>query len=205
MLIYFTTGTLFGLSAGLSPGPLATLVISETLQHNVRAGIKVACAPLITDLPIVILSIFIVNNLSNFNGVLGIISLLGGAFVFYLGIKTCRIKSFRVDKSDAKPKSLLKGIVVNILSPHPYLFWFSIGAPTLIKAANQNLFSAFMFVVPFYILLVGSKIMIVLLAGKSKSFLTGKSYSAIMKILGLLLVVFSCFLFHEGAKLLSWI
>ena len=42
-----------GLAAGFAPGPLLVLVISETLQHSTRAGIKVAFAPVITDLAIV--------------------------------------------------------------------------------------------------------------------------------------------------------
>ena len=30
------SGAVFGLSGGLTPGPLLTLVISETLKHGVR-------------------------------------------------------------------------------------------------------------------------------------------------------------------------
>ncbi|MBT4876955.1 MAG: LysE family translocator, partial [Desulfobacula sp.] len=46
MIHYLTIGMVLGLSAGLAPGPLLTLVISETLLHDIRAGIKVAMAPL---------------------------------------------------------------------------------------------------------------------------------------------------------------
>ncbi|NCD26558.1 MAG: hypothetical protein EOL86_13335, partial [Deltaproteobacteria bacterium] len=49
------SGLVLGLSAGLSPGPLLTLMLSETLRHGVRAGLLVAVAPLISDLPIIIL------------------------------------------------------------------------------------------------------------------------------------------------------
>jgi len=55
-------------SAGFAPGPLLTLVISETLQHDIKSGVKVALAPIITDLPIIILS-----KLTNFHDILGII------------------------------------------------------------------------------------------------------------------------------------
>ena len=43
-LTYITTGFILGLS-GLIPGPLLTLVISETLKHGVKEGIKVAASP----------------------------------------------------------------------------------------------------------------------------------------------------------------
>ncbi|MCD6225405.1 MAG: hypothetical protein J7K32_07820 [Deltaproteobacteria bacterium] len=58
MLTFLTAGTILGLSAGLIPGPLLTLVISETLRHNIKAGIKIAVAPLLTDLPIIGLTFF---------------------------------------------------------------------------------------------------------------------------------------------------
>ena len=48
------TGVIFGLSAGFAPGPLLTLVITQTLKHNIKEGVKVALAPLLTDLPIIL-------------------------------------------------------------------------------------------------------------------------------------------------------
>ena len=43
---------IMGLGEGIKPGPLNTLVITETLQHDWRAGTKVAISPLITDAPV---------------------------------------------------------------------------------------------------------------------------------------------------------
>ena len=51
-----SAGLVYGLSAGFSPGPLMALVISQTLKHGIREGAKVAVAPLITDLPIILLA-----------------------------------------------------------------------------------------------------------------------------------------------------
>jgi len=56
MISFFMTGTLLGLSAGIAPGPLLTLVISETLQKDIKAGIRVALAPMFTDVPIIVIS-----------------------------------------------------------------------------------------------------------------------------------------------------
>ena len=46
---FIVMGAIFGFAAGISPGPLLTLVITETIKHNKTEGIKVALAPLITD------------------------------------------------------------------------------------------------------------------------------------------------------------
>lgn len=50
-LDFLFLGIALGLSAGLSPGPLQAIVISETLLKGKKEGIKVALAPLLTDLP----------------------------------------------------------------------------------------------------------------------------------------------------------
>ena len=59
------SGAVFGLAAGLMPGPLLALVIQQTLRHGPTEGIKVAAAPLLTDLPIVAAALFAVNRVAD--------------------------------------------------------------------------------------------------------------------------------------------
>lgn len=192
-----------GLSAGFAPGPLLTLVISETLQHDIKSGIKIAIAPVITDIPIIILTLFLLSKLSNFHDILGTISLIGGCFIIFLGFKSILTKGVNLDYDEIKPKSLTKGVLANILNPHPYLFWFGVGAPMINKALNQNITSAFAFIISFYIFLVGSKIALAILVGKSKYFLCGNIYIYIMRFLGMLLCVLAFVLFYDGLKLMK--
>ncbi len=203
MMHFLTIGTILGLSAGFAPGPLLTLVVSETLQHNIKSGIKVALAPIITDFPIIILTLLVLSKLSNFHNILGIISLVGGFVILFMGYGSLRTKGIKLIIKEVKPKSLLKGVLANSLSPHPYLFWFSVGAPTMTKAMNQNISAPFTFIISFYIFLVGSKITLAILIGKSKSFLSGKIYLFIMRFLGLVLCILAIILFYDGLKLLK--
>jgi threonine/homoserine/homoserine lactone efflux protein len=203
MINFLTIGTILGLSAGFAPGPLLALVISETLQHDIQSGVKVALAPIITDLPIIILTLFILAKLSNFHNILGIISLIGGFFILFMGYESIRTKGVELNLQETKPKSLTKGILANALSPHPYLFWFSVGAPTMTKAMRQNIIAPLAFIGSFYALLVGSKILLAILVGKSKSFLGGNVYIYTMRVLGLILCVLAFALFRDGLKLLG--
>jgi threonine/homoserine/homoserine lactone efflux protein len=203
MINFLTIGTILGLSAGITPGPLLTLVICETLQHDVKSGVKVALAPIITDLPVVILTSFILAKLSNFQNIIGIISLMGGFFILFMGYKSIRTKGVELNFQETRPKSLIKGILTNVLSPHPYLFWFSVGAPTLTKAMDHHIMAALAFISSFWVLLVGSKILLAILVGKSKSFLVGNVYIYTMRLLGLVLCVFAFTLFQDGLKLLG--
>ena len=203
MLQYLTIGTVLGLSAGFAPGPLLTLVISETIQHDIKSGIKVAIAPIITDLPIIVFTLLVLSKISNFNEILGIISLAGGCFVIYMGYKNICIKGVELNLQDIKPKSLTKGVIANVLSPHPYLFWISVGAPIMSKAMSQNVSASLAFIISFYAFLVGSKIVLALFIGKSKSFVVDNAYIYTMRILGLILCVLAIVLFHDGLKLLG--
>ncbi|MBU0482441.1 MAG: LysE family translocator [Proteobacteria bacterium] len=202
MIHYLLFGIVLGLSAGFAPGPLFALVISETLRHGVGSGIRVSLAPVITDLPIIFVSLFVLAKLSGFNTVLGIVSLLGGLFVFYMGWQNIRAGSFSPDQAEALPQSLAKGVLVNFLSPHPYLFWLSVGAPVVLKAAGVNGFAPILFVGGFYAMLIGSKVFLAVLAGRSKTFLAGRKYVLTMRILGGALCLLSLVLVRDGLKFL---
>ena len=203
MISFLTTGTILGLSAGFAPGPLLALVVSETLQHDIKAGIKVALAPILTDLPIIIFTLFILARLSRFHHVLGAISILGACFILYIGATNILTKGLAIKENNDTPKSLQKGILVNVLSPHPYLFWLSVGGPTTLKAMGQSLPAAISFILSFYVLLVGSKIVLALLVGKSRSFLLGTKYIFTMRLLGVILIIFAGFLFRDGLQMLG--
>lgn len=204
MVSILIIGAMLGLSAGIAPGPLLTLVISETLQHDIKAGIKVAFVPLITDIPIIVLALLISASLIDLNHILGVISLIGGCFILYLAYNNLYIEAVELDEQEIKkPGSLIKGILTNVLSPHPYLFWITVGAPMVSKAMNENNTTVLIFILSFYLCLVGSKITIAILTGRSKSFLSGKPYIYTMKFLGIVLGLFAIILFHDGLQLLG--
>lgn len=201
---YILIGALLGLSAGFAPGPLMTLVISETLQHGVSNGIKVAIVPVITDLPVIIVTFYLSARLTELDHILGMVSLAGGFFILYLAGNNLRTVAVAVDINNLpRPRSIMKGILTNILSPHPYMFWLTVGAPVLGNAMKESFIYALVFVAVFYACLVGSKILLAVITGKSRAFLAGKAYIYTMKLLGVLLCVFSILLFHDGLRLLG--
>ncbi len=200
---FLATGILLGLPSGLAPGPLLALVISETLRHDIAAGIKVAMAPLLTDLPLLLVTFFILSKLAAFHAILGIISLAGGCVILFMGIQGLRSKGIALDAELKPPASMAKGILANVLSPHPYLFWFSVGGPIMIQAHQAGTGALPAFILGFYTMLVGAKISIAIMTGKSKAFLRGKAYRYALQGFGLVLCGFSLFLFHDGLVLLK--
>lgn len=201
MLSFLVAGIVLGVSAGFAPGPLLALVISETLRHGPVAGIKVALSPIVTDLPIVVATLFVLMKLSQFQNILGGVSVAGGCFVAYLGFQNFRITGFDLKLDGIRDKSLKKGVIANFLSPHPYFFWFGVGAPSTLRAMDHGLSAAIGFIAGFYVSLVTSKMAVAVLVGKSRSFLAGRAYIYVMRLMGMTLLVFGGLLIHEGFKL----
>jgi threonine/homoserine/homoserine lactone efflux protein len=199
---FFILGTLMGLTAGVSPGPLITLVLTETLKHGRAAGIKIAISPLFTDLPIIIITLFVFSRLTQFNLILSIISLVGGVFITYLGYETIKTKGLVFDKQTSGSQPLWKGIIANFLSPHAYIFWATIGAPLVTEAYQISLIAAISFIFSFYLLLTGSKIVIVLIVARSKNFMGSRAYIGIMRLLGMILFIIAMYFIYDGLKYL---
>jgi len=203
MLSYVTFAAILGLSAGFAPGPLLTLVIGETLQHGRGAGVKVAVAPLITDTPIIIAILLLFSQIRHIEPLLGGVAIAGGIFVFTMGISSLRIKAVTISGEVVKERSLLKGVIANLLNPAPYLFWVGVGAPMLIKASDESPVYAALFLITFYSLIVGSKILLAAITEKSRGFLRGDFYINIMRLLGIAMCVIAIFLIYDGLKLMQ--
>ncbi len=191
-------GFIFGLSSGVAPGPLLALVITQTLKHGVTEGIKVAAAPLITDLPIILASLFLLTRMADFKAAFGVISLAGGIYVLYLAYECFRTKPVDLSGLQEQPKSIRKGTLINLLNPHPYLFWVTVGTPYFLRLRQQSLLAALLFMVSFYGLLVGSKALLAIIVGRSRTFLMSKGYLMILRILAGMLALFAFFLIRDG-------
>jgi threonine/homoserine/homoserine lactone efflux protein len=156
---------------------------------------------MVTDLPIILLTLFVLSRLAEFHGILGAISIAGGVFLMFMGYESLRTTGFDLKLQDGKRMSLRKGILTNVLSPHPYLFWVSVGAPTMARASGVNLLAPAAFIVGFYACLVGSKIVLAVLVGRSRSLFRGKANAWPLRRLGAALMVLALLLFRDGVQL----
>ena len=198
MIHFLAIGALLGLSAGLSPGPLLTLVIAETMQHGIRAGAKVAVAPVITDVPIILLTFWVLKQFTHLHLFLGAVALMGGGVVFKMGFDCLRQPALDFKKADLQSNSLTRGIVTNTLNPQPYLFWLTVGAAIFADAAAEGNTAVASFLGSFYLLLVGSKMTLAFIIGRSRHFLSGGLYLFTLRCLGCCLIFFALTLFYNG-------
>lgn len=179
------------------------MVVTQTLRFGVLDGIKVAIAPALTDAPIIFVAVLLVGQLARFEPVLGIISLLGAAFLLYLAFESFRVRGIEIDDTQGEPRSISRGFIANLLNPHPYMFWFVIGAPKLIEAVDINWLTAVAFISGLYLCLIGAKILVAYLVGRSRAFLKSRGYVYVNRILGVVLAGFAIFFLRDGIRLLG--
>ncbi len=188
-----------GLAAGLAPGPLLTLVISATLERGFGAGLKVASAPLLSDFPIVAASLWLLAGVGE--GFLTAIAVLGGGVVMLLGAETA-YRAWKPKPAAAAPLGgdLTRGLLVNFLNPHPWIFWFTIGAPAVVALWRSEPPLAVGYLGLFYGALVGSKVAVAGLVAGGRGRLEGRGYCAVLGACGVLLVALGALLVAGGIE-----
>jgi threonine/homoserine/homoserine lactone efflux protein len=197
------TGAALGLSAGLSPGPLLALVIVQTLGYSVREGVKVAAAPLLTDLPIVAAALWLTLAASNHPQILAGLTALGAAFLLKCAWDSLRFAGPQDTRPQELPQSLRKGMLANFLNPSPYLFWGAAGAPLLAQCWSAGWHTAAAFLMGFYVCLVGSKVGVAWLTGRLGPLMGSRGYALVMRGMGLVLLAFAALLAHDAIQLIT--
>lgn len=195
VLEYVGIGLSLGVTAGISPGPLMALMISETIKGGKMRGIRVAVAPLITDVPLILIITFVLRYIKNIHSLLGIISLVGSFLLLYFGYRDLQAGKIGPQTGYVRSNSFRKGILTNLLNPHPYVFWLFIGVPFMMKGSNTE---RFLFVLFFLSGIVGSKIGITFIVEKGKSFIETKHYHRIIQSLGMVLVFLGLILLKDA-------
>ncbi|MCS6827515.1 MAG: LysE family transporter [Caldilinea sp.] len=205
---HLLAGLTLGFAAGVSPGPLMTLVITRTLEYGLAAGLRVAVAPLITDAPIVMLTVLFVSALPS--GVETALTLAGAAFLLYLAWETAHdaqsatlLRTGPAAQASAAA-DLWRGVMVNLLSPNPWLFWIGVGAPLFTRAWQNRPMLAIGFLASFYALLIGSKVLAAFAVAGGRRHLNDAWYRRLLFASALLLAFFSLSFFWQALKGLIW-
>jgi len=65
VLSYLILGITYAFAAAVQPGPLQTYLISQTLKKGWRSTLPAAFAPIISDVPIFLLALFLLTSMSD--------------------------------------------------------------------------------------------------------------------------------------------
>ncbi|HEY5790923.1 MAG TPA: LysE family translocator [Gammaproteobacteria bacterium] len=201
LLAALAAGITLGVPSGLAPGPLLALVITQTLRHGPREGALIAAAPLLTDLPVILAGLLLLGALQDAAPLFAAISAVGGIYVLYLAWETWSSGPVRVDTTAEPPRSLRKGVAVNLLNPHVYLFWGTVGVPLMLRLGGGLAPAAWLFAGAFFTCLVGGKVGVAWLVGRSRHLVEGACYRRTLRGLALLLGAFGALLLRDALRL----
>ena len=128
ILLLASAGAILGVTEGVKPGPLLTMVIKETLSGGFGAGARAASAPIFTDGPLIFLSFLAAGIIAENSFLLGLISLVGAVFLARMGIDCFRSEPPNAKMLDEEGTgSFRRGVLTNLLNPNVYVFWLLIG------------------------------------------------------------------------------
>ncbi len=198
LILYLLSGFTIGTTMALIPSPLLTLLISETMAHGRKEGIKIALIPSVTDFFFITLSIAAMSALKNIMPMLIVISMAGAFYLTRLAVKTWQNTGLTVSRNKIKPQSIRKGIITNIFNPSAYIFWFTIGAPIIINQWSENHLFPVFYLLGFYICLLGVRIAVAFLVARFNSILSTRGYVYMTRFLSIVLFLFALKIIHDG-------
>ena len=197
-------GATLGIVEGIKPGPLLTMVIRETLSGGLRAGLWTAAAPIFTDGPLVIFSLFAAAWIATNPSVLLAITLAGAIFLAQMGYECFGLDPPNMDEDAPPPTgSFLRGVITNLLNPNVYVFWFLIGGPLMASAADEEILAPIAYAITFLVTIMLTKATIAYAIHRASGNISATVYRRLLAICGLVMIGFSLYYAMEGYGILQ--
>jgi threonine/homoserine/homoserine lactone efflux protein len=201
MLTYLVFGVTFAFAAAIQPGPLQAFIISQTMKNGWKKTIPAAFAPVLSDIPIILLVLLILSSLPH--SFLKFLHIGGGLLLLYLAYSSFRsYVNFEKKEQQISIKAdntLIKAVLINILNPNPYIGWSLIMGPLFLKGYNESLSNGIALIAGFYITMILCQMGIIILFGLARN-LGPKVTKITLGIASLGLAAFGIFLLWQGIK-----
>jgi threonine/homoserine/homoserine lactone efflux protein len=170
MLAILVQGIGYGLAAAAQPGPFQTFLIAQTLNRGWRRTLPMALAPLISDGPIIALSLMVLSRVPDWWQRL--LHIASGLFLLYLAygayVSWRRFDSTRFTSVRPTSYGVLKASLMNALSPGPYLYWSLVTGPILLTGWRQTPAQGIGFLIGFYATMIASLTSIIVVFGMAR-------------------------------------
>ena len=153
MILFFLQGVALALPATILPSSFKVYLITRSLEYGWRTTLPATLTPLITDIPIIVGALLLLNQVpATFFSVLRI---LGGLFILYIAWRLLRLwqqdgPSLQASDQAAR-QSLKQAVVINVLNPNPYLLWGVVAGPIVLAGwQEQSPAVGISFIIGFY-------------------------------------------------------
>jgi threonine/homoserine/homoserine lactone efflux protein len=170
MLAIVLQGIGYGFSAAAQPGPFQTYLVSQSLNRGWRRALPMVLAPLLSDGPIVALSLFVLSRVPDW--LQRLLYIASGLFLLYLAYRAYlswrRFDDTQLTTPQPSSRGVLQAALMNALSPGPYLYWSLVTGPILLAGWRQSPALGLSFLTAFYVTMIAGLTTIVLVFGMAR-------------------------------------
>jgi threonine/homoserine/homoserine lactone efflux protein len=195
MLRYLIIGITYAFAAAAQPGSFQTYIISQSLSRGWRRTLPAALAPLISDVPTVLIVLLVLTRLPGW--LLQVLQLVGGVFLLYLAASAYKswrdFENRRSVPEQSSQQTVLKAVTVNLLNPNPYLAWSLVLGPLLLKGWQAAPMNGVAMLVGFYSVMIICQGGIIIVSGAARTL--GPKVNRVM--LGVSAIALGCFGIYE--------
>lgn len=206
----FTTSLIVGLSGTLMPGPLLTVTISQSAQKGFWQGPLLVLGHAIIELALVLALTAGLSRLLKRKAVAGLIGLLGGAFLLWMGLDITRsawwgtvcLSLASAERSGAQMGPVVTGVLVSVSNPYWVLWWATVGVSYVALALRQGPLGLGSFYVGHILADLSWYSLVAFVITAGRSLLSQPVYRGILLICGLFLIALSIYFIYSGINFL---
>jgi threonine/homoserine/homoserine lactone efflux protein len=206
----FITSLMVGLSGTLMPGPLLTVTISQSAQRGFWQGPLLILGHAIAELALVLALTAGLSRLLKRKAVAGLIGLLGGAFLLWMGLDIARsawwgtvsLSLAGAERSGAPVGPVVTGALVSVSNPHWVLWWVTVGVSYVALALRQGPLGLGSFYVGHILADLSWYSLVAFVITTGRSLLSQPVYRSILLICGLFLIALSIYFIYSGINFL---
>lgn len=157
MVFHLVQGAAYGFAAAVQPGPFQAYLISQVLRSGWRRSLPIVLAPLVSDGPIILLTLFALSHVPPWW--MRALRFVGGLYILWLAVgawRSCRLSEKRDLGGHSGGQSVFQAAFVNLLNPSAYLYWALVTGPLLISGWREGPSNGVGFLVGFYVAVVAS-------------------------------------------------
>jgi threonine/homoserine/homoserine lactone efflux protein len=144
LLGIFFSSLAIGLSGALMPGPMLSVCVTESYRKGFWAGPAIVAGHSIPELVLAVLFTFGLNQVLGNEKVVGVVGIVGGLFLGWLGLKIfLDVKSgIELDLTSGKDIGwgpVVAGIWVSVSNPGWIVWWATIGARYILLSLEHGI------------------------------------------------------------------
>jgi len=189
---------LISLSGVMAPGPVTAVTVGKG-SDSPHAGAFISIGHGIVEFPLMIALFFGFGVVLEIPFVKSLIAILGGAFLFWMGIGMLKeMKTARVEQKKDNRSPILLGIVLSAGNPYFLLWWATVGVTLILRSVGFGFWGFMIFAFVHWMCDLVWLYFLSVLSYKGGEFFGKKFQVIVFGVCGVVLIIFSVLFVKDG-------